>query len=69
MNTKIEILTLESTSYLAVRNRFFSTYRRVVLGTTISKDRNALPFGNRKTHGGNAIPDRRLYKDGTDKIF
>ena len=72
LNTKIQILAPESTSYLAVRNRFFSTYRRDIIGRTISKDSDVVPLGNKKAHGGDVITDRRLYENGTrfdDEIF
>lgn len=72
LNAKINILAPESTSYLAIRNRFFSTYRRDILGSTNSKDRDAVPFGNKKAHAGDIITDRRLYENGTrfdDEIF
>lgn len=72
LNTKVNILTPESSSYLAVRNRFFARYRRDILGSTINQDREAVPLGNQKAHGGDVIADGRLYENGTrfdDEIF
>lgn len=57
LNAKINILAPESTSYLEIRNRFFSTY-------TNSKDGDAVPVGNLKAHAGDIITDRRLYENG-----
>lgn len=65
LNAKINILAPESASYLAIRNRFFSTFRRDILGSTNSKDRDAVPLGNKKAHAGDIITDRRLYENGT----
>ena len=44
MKTKLDIMAQESNPYLAVRNRFFSTYRRDMIGTTISKARDKVPL-------------------------
>ena len=65
LNTKINILAPESASYLALRNRFFSTYRRDILGSVNSKDCDAIPLANKKAHAGHVITDRRLYENGT----
>lgn len=43
-----------------------------MLGTTISKDHDAVPLGNKKAHGGDVTTDRRLSENGTrfdDEIF
>ena len=72
MGNKLDIMAPESSSYLAVRNRFFSTYCRDIIGSTTSKDRDAVPLGNKKAHGGDIIAERRLYANGTrfdDEIF
>lgn len=53
--TKLNILASESSAYLAVRYRFFSTYCRDIIGTTTSKDRDVVSLGNKKAHGGDII--------------
>lgn len=65
METKLDIMAPESSSYLAVRNRFFSTYCQDIIGITTSKDRDAVPLGNKKAYGGDIITDRRLYANET----
>lgn len=65
LNTKVNILAPDSTSYLAIRNRFFSTYQRDILGSMNSKDRDAVPLENKKAHTGDILADRKLYENGT----
>lgn len=65
LEIKLDIIAPESNSYLILRNRFFATYCRDIIGTISKTDREVVPLGNKKAHGGDIITDRRLYENGT----
>lgn len=65
LETKLDIIAQESNSYLVLRNRFFTTYCRDIIGTISKTDREVVPLGNKKAYGGNITTDRRLYENGT----
>lgn len=60
IKTKLNVIALESNLYLAVYNKFISIYCRDIINTTTSKKCDVVSHGNKKTHGGNIIIDRKL---------
>ena len=62
--TKAEMTTLkqESDAYLAIRNRFFTTFRRDILHSVLEKDKTTIPEGNNFAHGGDFLVDAKLYE-------
>ncbi len=58
LTAKMAILAPESASYLAIRSRFFSTYRRDILGEAKSLHRDTIPLGNQEAYGGGRLGRR-----------
>jgi hypothetical protein len=57
-------LTASVDAYKSVRNRFISTYKRDVLQNDTAADRLIIAAGNVSAHGGDAVIDALLYKQG-----
>lgn len=72
MKGEMTTLKQESDAYLAIRNRFFATFRRDVLNKVLEKDRMTIQEGNECSHGGDFLVDVKLFEKGyrfDDDVF
>ena len=62
LEEQVSSLTTSLDSYLLLRNRFISTYKRDKLRNPTEADLRTIAAGNKWAHGGDAVADARLYQ-------
>ncbi|MCJ1479633.1 hypothetical protein MMC13_008319 [Lambiella insularis] len=62
LESRLRQLTSASDSYMAIRRRFFDTYKRDVLKMTEFRSTKAIQAGNAHAHNGDSVTDALLFK-------